>query len=227
MVNRTCICITHIAKYRCRFYDNGTGGCDLCIKISPAIQNTNYFSKMETEFGHVMVDIETLGKSSKSVILSIAAVQFNLETGATGMTLYRKISIESCLSVGLKVDGSTIKWWMAQDDKAREELCGEESITTAIGHLSTFIGVCGGKEVKIWGNGSRFDLGLIMDAFALTPYPIPWKYSNERDLRTLVSFAPEIKEKIPFEGIKHNPLADCLHQIKYASEIWRALKINL
>ena len=59
-----------------------------------------------------MVDIETLGVSNNSVILSLAAVEFNKSTGETGKKFYKKISIESCLEAGLVIDADTLQWWM-------------------------------------------------------------------------------------------------------------------
>jgi len=39
---------------------------------------------MKKKMDNIMVDIETLGNKSNSVILSIAAVYFDLQTGKTG-----------------------------------------------------------------------------------------------------------------------------------------------
>jgi hypothetical protein len=44
------------------------------------------------------------------------------------------------------------------------------------------------------------------------------------DVRTLVAFAPQIKEHYPFTGTVHNPIDDCKNQIGYCSAIWQ--KIN-
>jgi hypothetical protein len=55
-------------------------------------------------------------------------------------------------------------------------------------------------------------------------FPIPWKFWNERDIRTVLALDPDIKNKIEFEGEKHNPLSDCLYQIKYTSMIWNKVK---
>ncbi|HIE9251547.1 TPA: 3'-5' exonuclease [Klebsiella variicola subsp. variicola] len=55
----------------------------------------------------------------------------------------------------------------------------------------------------------------------------PWEYWNDRDVRTMVelgqaiSFAP--KTAIPFEGSRHNTLADAIHQARYVSAIWQRI----
>lgn len=48
---------------------------------------------------HVMLDIETLGNQSNSVITSLGAVEFNLETGETGREFWQNIDVQSCLDV--------------------------------------------------------------------------------------------------------------------------------
>jgi hypothetical protein len=54
--------------------------------------------------------------------------------------------------------------------------------------------------------------------------PIPWDFRKERCVRTLVSFAPEVKEAEPNTGVAHDALADCIFQINYCSKIFNKLK---
>jgi len=170
---------------------------------------------------HLMVDIETLGNKAGAAIVSIAAVQFDLKTGETGETFYRNIDLQSCLNAGLKVSGDTVIWWMQQSDLARRKL-SENTIPLSIA-LSAFNGFIANfytASMEVWGNSARFDLGILEVAYTALKIETPWAYWNERDVRTLVSFAPEIKQNIPFEGVPHDALADCYHQIKYCSAIW-------
>jgi DNA polymerase III epsilon subunit-like protein len=67
---------------------------------------------------NVMVDLETFGNNSHSVIVSIGAVVF--DKNGTYETFYRLIDAESCVRVGLKMDVSTVQWWIMQD--ARHEM---------------------------------------------------------------------------------------------------------
>lgn len=189
--------------------------------------------------GHLMVDIETLGNSSNSVICSIAAIEFDLATGETGRSFNKNISIQSCLDFGLKVDGSTIKWWFEQDKLAQIKLFKDaESLNFVLRRFFKFILelCCPGtdhsshgyklfkSDLQIWGNSNRFDLGILENAYKAVGIDVPWMHWNERDVRTLVSFAPEIKKNMSFEGIKHDPIADCIHQIKYCSATYKYCK---
>jgi len=168
----------------------------------------------------VMLDLETMGNKSNAAIVSIGAVEFNMITGETGRVFYEVIDLQSCLDVGLKVNGSTIYWWMQQDQKARERICGEGiEISEALRRFNIWMQDCV-EKVRVWGNGARFDIGILEDAYVATGIAIPWYFRSERDVRTLVSFAPHVKDQMPFEGVYHDPVDDCKHQIRYCSKIW-------
>jgi len=181
---------------------------------------------------NLMLDLETFGKKAGAAIVSIAAVQFDLATGKTGKTFYQNIDLQSCLNAGLKVSGDTVMWWMKQEEKARRKLTENTlDIQRALSAFNEFIDSIPIDEfaeyndlgLKIWGNSARFDLGILEVAYTALKAEAPWKYYNERDVRTLVSFAPEIKQNMTFEGVPHDALADCYHQIKYCSAIYQKL----
>lgn len=180
--------------------------------------------------GHLMVDIETLGTQSGSVICSIAAVEFDIVSGATGLCFNEKITLASALGVGLKIDADTLEWWMCQSNEARNKLFGikniplAHSVFEAFTKFNSFLKELGVEDLKVWGNSARFDLGILEAAYNVIRMQIPWVHWNERDLRTLVSFSPEIKKNMLFEGVKHDALADCFHQIKYCSATYRKIK---
>ena len=73
----------------------------------------------------------------------------------------------------------------------------------------------------------RFDISLLEDAYTKTKIKIAWDFRNERDVRTLVAFAPEIKSRIvnTWNSVLHNAKEDCKLQIKYCSEIYKKLKL--
>jgi hypothetical protein len=55
-------------------------------------------------FGHLMLDIETMGNESFSSIVSIGALEFDIETGKTGREFYVNVDLQSCMDLGLIVD---------------------------------------------------------------------------------------------------------------------------
>jgi DNA polymerase III epsilon subunit-like protein len=72
----------------------------------------------DKKYNHVMVDIETMGNESYSSIVSIGALEFDLETGETGREFYVNVDLQSCIDVGLILNASTVMWWMSQDKKS-------------------------------------------------------------------------------------------------------------
>lgn len=176
---------------------------------------------MHSAFTHLMLDIETMGNKSNSAIISIGAVEFDIETGKTGREFYRNVSLKSSIDLGLNVDADTVMWWMNQSDEARKSLTNEKAISINKA-LVDFREFCT-KEYQIWGNSARFDLGLMQDAYNKADIAIPWDFRKERCVRTLVSFKPEIKKNLDFKGTAHNALADCYHQIEYCRLTWSSL----
>jgi hypothetical protein len=183
---------------------------------------------METikNLGHLMLDLETMGNRCGCAIVSIGAVEFDIETGETGREFYERIDLQSCLDRGLFVNASTVYWWIQQNEEARKEICKEGiDISTAIAKLGTLmfeIGNFGEKNFQLWGNGASFDISILESAIYACGYPqIPWDFRKERDVRTILSINPARKDKIPFTETRHNPINDCKHQIAYICSIWK------
>ncbi len=175
---------------------------------------------------HIMVDIETLGNKSNSVITQIAAVRFDRDTGETGEEFNIHLDIQDCMDQGLEVNADTLMWWFKQEDAARAVYTDKSilrfPLNKALLKFEDWITNTGTYD-GIWGNSARFDLGLLSDAYDKIKHPIPWPYWAELDVRTLVSFKPEVKTNTSFKGTPHNAIDDCKHQINYCSQIWSML----
>lgn len=172
---------------------------------------------------NIMLDLETLGTRSNSVIAVIGAVYFDIETGETGEEFYKRIDIDSCREVKLKIERESLDWWLQQPDEASKEIFSlgrRVSVQRALKDFSEFVK----PDCFIWGNSSRFDCGILENAYHALSWEIPWEHWNERDVRTLVSLAPEIKENTIRKGTHHNALDDCYHQIKYCFKTYRHIK---
>jgi len=173
--------------------------------------------------GHIMVDLETMGQNPGCSVISLAAVHFNIETGETGKEFYHTISLQSNFSAGLLPEPDTILWWMQQSNEARavfDNTSQQLHIAQALILFQSFVN----DSHSLWGNGARFDLGILTEAYRKVYLKPSWDPKKELDVRTLVDFYPEIKATMPFTGTRHNALDDCRHQIKYCSETYRKLK---
>ena len=60
--------------------------------------------KRRVGFKHVMIDIETLGSKPGSVIVAIAAVRFDLDTGNVKKSYVSHVDPDSCVKKGLKIE---------------------------------------------------------------------------------------------------------------------------
>lgn len=199
------------------------------VKYYARIQEDDGLS-IPDNLGHLMLDLETMGtKTLTAPVMSIGAVEFDILTGRTGSEFYIVVDLQSVFDLGIMPQADTIMWWMQQDDDARKKITEAKgvNISHAILEFTLFIQELKPKNLQVWGNSNRFDLGALEIIYNKLKKEIPWKYSLERDVRTLVSFAPEIKKIIPFNGIKHSPIDDCKHQINYCTEIYNKLVKNI
>lgn len=193
------------------------------------------------QYGNIMIDLETLGRSADAQIISFAAVEFNKYTGAVGSNLEFWVDPADWGKNGRELDGETIMWWLGQSDEARSGLkCPSNhyydhgSLSTGLERLSEFyrhhtnpfaFGDHKGDKCVVWGNGSTFDISILTSSYKAFGMDTPWEFYSVNDVRTVVDFMPEVKKETKFEGEKHTPLADCLHQVKYLSETIKCLGI--
>jgi hypothetical protein len=180
------------------------------------------------KYPHVMVDLETLGTSSRKVLTAIAAVHFDLKTGETFDSFHVNIDIQSCIDAGLEIDGNTLRWWVTQSEEARKRMFDPEpvSLSKALFDFTQWYEGNVGRSANIWGNSARFDLGILEDAYLALGKGTPWPFYMEKDVRTLVGFNMEIKENEEFAGTPHDPVADCYHQIKYCHKTYNAIQLK-
>ena len=151
----------------------------------------------------VMLDLETLGNKPRSVIVAIGAVKF--KDGAITDRFYERVDAESCVAAGLKIDVSTVMWWLQQESAARLEITKPgEHLSVALQRFSEW--VFNEEAVEMWGNGAAFDNVILSDAYDATGLPRPWKFWNDRCYRTMKSLYPQV----PMErsGTHHNALHD-------------------
>lgn len=181
-----------------------------------------------------MIDIETLGTNPGCVILSAAAVRFDVETGEIGETFYQKANLKSSLDVnGFVIEADTLEWWMSQNKESLDAAFkySSASINTLLCDLTAFIygtrSLNQKENIFLWGHGAKFDLGILEAAYRKLNLSIPWKYKEEMCFRTVKRCFYEHILEIEFIGTKHHPTFDCLHQIKELVAINKHAKIKL
>ena len=164
----------------------------------------------------LMIDLETLGTSSKAVVISIGACFFDPDAGKIGETFYAPLQIKEQITKGREVNADTLYWWMCQPEAAKRVFNEDPySVENALVYLNSWIGsICSTTEVRPWGNGSIFDISIMESLFADYGRQCPWRYSNVMDLRTFRRFVAN-NMKVPVIGTAHNAVDDAVSQAQY------------
>ncbi|EPM0907702.1 3'-5' exoribonuclease domain-containing protein [Escherichia coli] len=164
---------------------------------------------------HLMIDLETMGKNPDAPIISIGAIFFDPQTGDMGPEFSKTIDLETAGGV---IDRDTIKWWLKQSREAQSAIMTDEiPLDDALLQLREFIDENSGEFfVQVWGNGANFDNTILRRSYERQGIPCPWRYYNDRDVRTIVELGKAIdfdaRTAIPFEGERHNALDDARYQ---------------
>ena len=170
---------------------------------------------------NVMVDLETLGTAPGSVILSIGAVAFNEGRPESEWVTFNSgpINIDSSLNVGLTVDADTVMWWGRQDAEASKLLTeaqtGGVNVRMALSCFTTWFPL----DACIWGNGANFDEPLLTAAYRTIGCVPPYKYYASHCYRTMKNLFSDVVSSPAFQGVKHDALADALHQTRHLQSI--------
>ena len=181
----------------------------------------------------LMLDIETLGTENNTTLIQLACVAFDIRTGNIISEFNKFIDIGQ--TKDLKVNGSTIKWWLKTDINLFKSLIEKGNISEfeAFARFHSWIkGLQETYSVHIFGNGLLFDCAIIKAKFEQYGFSYPISFKNERDVRTIVDLycaKKGITEKQfkdihkSTELVAHNGLDDCKFQIKFVVEAYRDL----
>lgn len=211
-------------------------GCECCLAEPEVVDNSRF-----ERFGDIMVDLETLGTRQDAIVLEISAVEFNCHTGEIGEVFDAKLDIDEQVQYRRSLNCETLQWWFKQDEEARKNIFDEDvdiirfNIPWELAEFSNFVERCNNKcnsdsdrrVVKLWGNGSLFDLGILQNMYetCLPNMKLPWKFWAVNDVRTIVDLNPDVKRNCKFDGTPHCAVDDCKHEIKYLVETLKTIKV--
>lgn len=192
----------------------------------------------------VMIDIETLGTDQRAVVLSIGAIAFDAENPDANMfeghpvagdmpgqlpIFYTALNFDEQLAKGRTIKADTLRWWMRQNADAQiaafdtveatPHQDGWMGETMALRSLARFIEFQMGSTGKIWAKSPSFDLTILESLYRDFDDTPPWRYAQERDVRTIIDVAV-----IPNPVGKHEPIEDCLGQIKAVQDAYAKLR---
>ena len=160
---------------------------------------------------HATIDLETIDTCPQAAVLSLGAVKFDPYSKVEPYDeLYLKISLDEQDDLGRSVSDDTISWWSKQDTTIMEEAFDQTdavSVDHALTKLNKFVvGVD-----RLWGQGYGFDYTILEDLYRNIGKPIPWRFWQILDSRTLFSVCREDPRK-KIQNNLHNALEDAYYQ---------------
>lgn len=179
----------------------------------------------------VMCDMETVSLKENAGLLSIALVPFRISKQVDvpfdgRAPFYCAIDLASCFMAGMDMVGCQ-EWWMKQDPKAISCILSmvKVPVVKAINEAYRYLSELAEQyELVMWSRGMDFDFPKLEWCFnKFVEKPLPYHYWNKRDVRTLVKEMGINEEDFEFEGVKHNSMDDCFHQIRLVCEAYRKI----
>lgn len=176
---------------------------------------------------HVMVDIETLGQEPGCVILSIAAVKFSPASAEEikpnrENSFYTQIDVvDSAGRLGFKICPETLIWWLRESNgDLSGAVQGKTALFPALSSFADWFKYVDGKY--FWCHGAPFDEPILRETMKRMSVPVPWGRREVRDTRTMYHLAGVQGSREESEK-NHNPVDDCLFQIKTVQQAYQAL----
>lgn len=173
----------------------------------------------------VMLDIETLSHEPGGVILEVAAVEFDTETGGTGREGVVYLPLNESLARGYTVSESTMTWWLNNHPEMLRDIInkGNTSKYDIEQSLTMFTDLL--KDRTIWCH-AVFDYPILHKYFEDILYNDPMHHKKIMDITTLVNNADFDLKSLDWSRKSHDALDDCKFQIDYVVECLKIIKSN-
>lgn len=182
----------------------------------------NFLTSNSAEL-HIMLDLETLSTTVPNArVTEIGAFVINYSDNilAIGTQFHRHIIDDKGYS---HIDADTMMWRFRRGLYPKSKQEGAVHAELALEEFFDWINTIrsgGGitlnvKEIILWCKGTDFDVPIFKNLVTRTlgaTFPLPWKYNNVRDMRTLMKVFPQFE--IRRDTIEHTALADCINQSK-------------
>lgn len=171
---------------------------------------------------HLMVDLETMAVTPRSVILTLGAVHFDPHGVGYTDSLYLRFDLDDQDKLKREIDPNTLDWWAKQDSQIMEEAFSSENripLKEALDKFHKFAWGC----TNFWSHGSAFDLVILEDLYRQMSRTPPWNFWQLRDTRTIFDLGHD--PEMPKEA-KHDALQDAIRQSVGVQNVYAKLKIK-
>lgn len=187
----------------------------------------------------LMVDIETLGTTAGSPVVTIGAVLFDPFSCDAAEVLYERamnvrIDVSDAVRLSQGIEGGTLRWWFEQKDAAIKALVGDDAVPVkeALAKLWRYCHERGAfvdeefftglsalpRTNRYWAKDPDFDMQLLRYYYEHPELAsrMPWKFWECRSVRTVQDLAwPDGAHTRPdFEvpGVAHDARYDAIIQ---------------
>lgn len=171
----------------------------------------------------IMIDLETMGKSSSAPILSLGAVAFRAGEGISSSIHVHLSLCQQVDTLGYRVAADTALWWMDQDKDAQMGVLQGQTDSRFVGEaLSAFDEWMNRldplKKRYVWANAPSFDCVILRELYrrVVGDGKEPWLFYNERCYRTMKNMVEVKTERL---GVKHSALDDATYQAHHLMDI--------
>lgn len=151
----------------------------------------------------MMIDIETLSLRPDAYVTQVGFCVADLDRGVH-LQPPADLPVSSQDQKGRHMDFDTIRWWMQQDPEVSKSVFGmvdAQRMTPTDVLYAIRSAVTRFDVEEVWASPAMFDLPILTSLWGGVK---PWKYNQERCLKTLAS-------RIDPEGLLHPPANDMLH----------------
>jgi len=173
---------------------------------------------------HATIDIETLGTSPDTVVLTIGGIKFDpMEDDGLHSEFYYRLNADEQIDMGRTVDEKTLEWWETQSEEVKAEALDTNDRIPVEETLKALNKWLVGVD-KIWCQGPVFDIGILENLYKQIGLHHNWPFYIIRDSRTLFSLMDkDPRKEIDFAA--HNALADAIVQSLCIQKVYK--KLNL
>lgn len=182
----------------------------------------------------IMIDIETADKESTAIVLSLAAIHFDLEEDVKNAVSYNQLleraiyvkfnSMEQA-NLGRTAGKETLKWWMNQDENVRNFAIKRSEfdlpMNKGLTNFFSYVNMVSDKNTHYWARGVLDPLCL--ESLCKTAGVDPLHYNKWLDVRTALRCLKSTTNRIGYCEVlnfdektlvrKHHPVHDCAYDI--------------
>jgi len=157
-----------------------------------------------------MIDLETLNVGVSAPLFEIGVCFFDVPGREIVSSLQWDVDLlDVILTTGFMPSKDTVQWWQKQDYNSR---CRPwVPLALALSELSDQMRKH--KVEKVWANSPSFDCVLLQRHYEACNIPVPWRYSQELDFRTMC-WMDKRTHKPETNHVSHNAREDAVAQTK-------------